>query len=63
MLQAKTNHKNLRVQFKLRAPGTPIQNSLVERKFPTLFGRASARMTHPGLMIISKGNFCVNQYQ
>ena len=46
MLQAKTNQQNLGVKFEFAAPGTPQQNSVVERKFPTLMGRARAMMTH-----------------
>ena len=49
MLQAKTNQQNLGIKFKFTAPGTPQQNSVVERKFPTLMGRARAMMTHAGL--------------
>ena len=46
MLQAKTNQQNLGIKFKFTGPGTPQQNSVVERKFPTLMGRARAMMTH-----------------
>ena len=48
MLQAKTNQQNLGIKFEFIAPGTPQQNSVVERKFPTLMGRARAMMTHAG---------------
>ena len=38
MLHAKTNQQNLGIKFEFTAPGTPQQNSVVERKFPTLMG-------------------------
>ena len=48
MFQAKTNQQNLGIKFKLTAPGTPQPNSVVERKFPTLMGRARVMMIHAG---------------
>ena len=48
MLQTKSNQQNLGIKFEFTAPGTPQQNSEVERKFPTLMGRARAMMTHAG---------------
>ena len=48
MLQAKSDQQNLGIKFEFTAPGTPQQNSVVERKFPTLMGRARAMMNHAG---------------
>ena len=48
MLQAKSNQQNLGIKIEFTAPGTPQKNSAVERKFPTLMGRARAMMTHAG---------------
>ena len=48
MLQAKSDQQNLGIKFEFTAPGTPQQNPVVERKFPTLMGRARARMKHAG---------------
>ena len=36
--------QNLGVIFEFTAPGTPQQNSVVERKIPTLMGRARAML-------------------
>ena len=48
ILQAKSDQHNLGIEFKFTAPGTPQQNSVVERNFPTIMGRAKAMMTHAG---------------
>ena len=45
-LQKECDKQNLGVIFKLTAPGTPQQNSIVERKIPTLVGRARAMLIH-----------------
>ena len=37
------------VLFEYTAPGTPQQNSLVERAFPAMFGKVRAMMNTAGL--------------
>ena len=39
MLQAKTNQQNLGIKFEFTAPGTPQQNSVVE-KIPNIDGKS-----------------------
>ena len=63
MLQAKTNQQNLGIKVEFTAAGTPQQNPVVERKFPTLMGKARAMMTHAGFGDHFKNNFGVKQYQ
>ena len=41
-LQRECDKQNLGVSFEFTAPGTPQQNSVGERKIPTLMGRARA---------------------
>ena len=41
-------NKNLGIIFEFSAPGTPQQNSVVERKIPTLMGRSRAMMLTAG---------------
>ena len=48
-LQKECDRQNLGVIFEFTAPGTPQQNSVVERKIPTLMGRARAMMIQAGL--------------
>ena len=45
--------------FEFTAPGTPQQNSVAERKIPTLMGRARAMMIQAGLNQQDKENFGV----
>ena len=52
-LQKECNKENLGVIFELTAPGTPQQNSVIERRIPTLMGRARAMLFQAG--IDSKG--------
>ena len=40
--QKECEKQNLGIIFELKAPGTPKQNSVVERKIPTLMGRSRA---------------------
>ena len=48
MSQAKSDQHNLGIEFKFTAPGPPQQNSVVERNFPTIMGRAKEMMNHAG---------------
>ena len=48
MFQTKPDQQNMGIKFEFTAPGTQQQNSVVERKFPTLMGRARAMMNHAG---------------
>ena len=48
-LQKECDKQNLGIIFEFTAPGTPQQNSVAERKIPTLMGRARAMMTQAGL--------------
>ena len=41
-LQNECDKQNLGIIFEFSAPGTPQQNSVVERKIPTLIGRSRA---------------------
>ena len=41
--------QNLRVILEFTAPGTPQQNSVAERKIPTIMGRVRAMMIEAGL--------------
>ena len=43
-LQKECDKQNLGIIFKFTAPGTHQQNSVVERKIPTLMGRSRAMM-------------------
>ena len=51
--------QNLGIIFEFTAPGTPQQNSVVERKIPTLMGRSRAMMLTVGFVSKTKGNFGV----
>ena len=43
--------------FEFTAPGTPLQNSVVERKIPTLMGRPRAMLIQTGINAKEKGEF------
>ena len=49
--------KNLGVIFELTEPGTPQQNSVVERRIPTLMGRARAMLIQADIDSKGKGEF------
>ena len=51
------NKENLGVIFESTAPGTPQQNSVVERRIPTLMGRARAMLIQAGIDSKGKGEF------
>ena len=48
-LQKECDKQNLGIIFEFRAPGTPQQNSVAERRIPTLMGRAIAMLIQAGL--------------
>ena len=56
-LQKQCDKQNLGVIFEFTAPGTPQQNSVVERKIPTLMGRARAMLIQAGINAKEKGEF------
>ena len=56
-LQKECERQNLGIIFEFTAPGTPQQNSVVERKIPTLRGRSRAMMIQAGFSQQDKGKF------
>ena len=56
-LQKECDKPNLGIIFKFTAPGTPQQNSVVERKIPTLMGRSRAMMITAGFSQQDKRQF------
>ena len=59
-LHKECDKQNLGVIFEFTAPGTPQQNSVVERKMPTLMGRGRAMLIQAGINAKEKGEFwCV----
>ena len=55
-LQKECDKQNLGIIFEFTAPGTPQQNSVVERKIPTLMGRSRAMMLTAGFSQQDKKN-------
>ena len=56
-LQKECDKQNLWIIFEFTAPGTPQQNSVVERKIPTLMGRSRAMMLTAGFSQQHKRKF------
>ena len=56
-LQKECDKQNLAIIFEFTAPGTPQQNSVVERKIPTLMGRSRAMMLTGGFSQQDKRKF------
>ena len=56
-LQKECEKQNLGIIFEFTAPGTPQQNSVAERKIPTLMGRSRAMMIEAGLSQRDKRKF------
>ena len=48
-LQKECDKQNIGIIFEFTAPGTPQQNSVAERRIPTLMGRARAMLIQAGL--------------
>ena len=55
--QKECEKQNLGIIFEFTAPGTPQQNSVVERKIPTLMGRSRAMMIQAGFSQQDKRKF------
>ena len=58
-LQKECDKQNLGIIFEFPAPGTPQQNSIAERRIPTLMGRARAMLIQAGLEPNTKENYGV----
>ena len=56
-LQKECEKQNRGIIFEFTAPGTPQQNSVVERKIPTLMGRSRAMMIQAGFSQQGKRKF------
>ena len=56
-LQKECHKQNLGIIFEFSAPGTPQQNSVAERKIPTLMGRSRAMMLTAGFSQQEKRKF------
>ena len=56
-LQKECDKQNLGIIFEFTAPRTPQQNSIAERRIPTLMGRARAMLIQAGLESKYKGEF------
>ena len=56
-LQKECDKANLGIIFEFTAPGTPQQNSVAERRIPTLMGRARAMLIRAGIDSKGKGEF------
>ena len=54
-LQKECDKQNLGIIFEFKAPGTPQQNSIAERRIPTLMGRARAMLIQAGFEPKHKG--------
>ena len=56
-LQKECDKANLGIIFEFTAPGTPQQNSVAERRIPTLMGRVRAMLIQAGIDSKGKGEF------
>ena len=56
-LQKECDKANLGITFEITAPGTPQQNSVAERRIPTLMGRARSMLIQAGIESKYKGEF------
>ena len=56
-LQKECDKANMGITFEFTAPGTPQQNSVAERRVPTLMGRARAMLIQAGIESKYKGEF------
>ena len=56
-LQKECDKANLGIIFEFTSPGTPQQNSVAERRIPTLMGRARVMLIQAGIDSKGKGEF------
>ena len=56
-LQRECDKENLGIIFEFTAPGTPQQNSVAQRRIPTLMSRARAMLIQAGIDSKGKGEF------
>ena len=56
-LQKECDKANMGITFEFKEPGTPQQNSVAERRIPTLKGRARAMLIQAGIESKYKGEF------
>ena len=56
-LQKEFDKADMGITFEFTAPGTPQQNSVVERRIPALMGRARAMLIQAGIESKYKGEF------
>ena len=56
-LQKECDKENLGIIFEFTAPGTSQQNSVAEKRIPTLMGRARALLIQAGIDSKGKGEF------
>ena len=61
-LQKECDKANLGIIFEFTAPGTPQQNSVAERRIPTLMGRARAMLIQAGIESKYKENSGVKSF-
>ena len=54
VLQRESDKNELGIIFGYTAPGTPLQNGVVERAFVTVMGRARAMMNHAGFRMAER---------
>ena len=54
-LQKECDKANMGITFEFTAPGTPQQNSMVQRRIPVLRGRARAMLIQAGIESKNKG--------
>ena len=57
ILQKECDKANLGISFEFTAPGTPQQNTVVERRIPALMGRARAMLIQAGIQSKYEGEF------
>ena len=63
VLERESDKKELGIIFEYTAPGTPLQNGVVERAFVTIMGRARAMMNHAGFTMAKRQELWCEQHR